>query len=88
MVADRAKGRNREPESCSEVRTVMPDIERTSAGFQSVIPGCERRPLPKSTTSSDDNGQGLLEFYRPPSLREKLTALAEAPMQSRRSQRR
>lgn len=43
----------------------MPDIERTSAGFQAVIPGCERRTLPKSTTSSDDTGQGLLDFYRP-----------------------
>ena len=38
----------------------MPDIERTSAGFQAVIPGCERRTLPKSTTPSDDTGQGLL----------------------------
>ena len=41
------------------------DIERTSAGFQAVIPGCERRTLPKSTPSSDDTGQGLLDFYRP-----------------------
>jgi len=66
----------------------MADIERTNAGFQTVIPGCERRTLPKSTSSADDTGQGLLGFYRPPSLREKLTALAEAPMQPRRSQRR
>ena len=57
----------------------MPNIERTSAGFQAVIPGCERRTLPKSTTSSDDTGQGLLDFYRPPTLREKLAALADAP---------
>jgi hypothetical protein len=64
----------------------MPDIERTSAGFQAVIPGCERRTLPKSTTSSDDTGQGLLEFYRPPTMREKLTALADAPLQPRRRQ--
>jgi hypothetical protein len=63
----------------------MPDIERTSAGFQVVIPGCERRTLPKSTTASDNTGQGLLEFYRPPTLREKLAALASAPLQSRRS---
>ena len=55
----------------------MPNIERTTAGFQTVIPGCERRTLPKSTTSSDDAGQGLLDFYRPPTLREKL---ALAPM--------
>jgi hypothetical protein len=58
----------------------MPDIERTTAGFQSVIPGCERRTLPKSTTSPDDTGQGLLDFYRPPTLREKLVALADVPL--------
>ena len=66
----------------------MPDIERTSAGFQAVIPGCERRTLPKSTTSSDDMGQGLLEFYRTPTLREKLVTLAAAPLRSKRPQRR
>jgi hypothetical protein len=64
----------------------MPNIERTSAGFQAVIPGCERRTLPKSNSSSDDSGQGLLDFYRPPTLREKLTALADAPLQPRRRQ--
>lgn len=66
----------------------MVDIERTSAGFQVVITGCERRTLPKSTTSSNDTGQGLLGFYRPPTLREKLTALADAPLQPRRGLRR
>jgi hypothetical protein len=66
----------------------MPDVERTSAGFQAVIPGCERRTLPKSTTSSDDTGQGLLDFYRPPTLREKLAIRADAPMQPRRPQSR
>ncbi len=65
----------------------MPDIERTSAGFQVVIPGCERRTLPKSTTSSDDAGQGLLGFYHPPTMREKLAALADAPLQPRRPKR-
>ena len=64
----------------------MPDIERTSVGFQAVIPGCERRTLPKSTTSSDDTGQGLLDFYQPPTLREKIAALADAPLQPRRMQ--
>jgi hypothetical protein len=59
----------------------MPDIERTAAGFQSVLPGCERRTLPKSTTRSDDVGQGLLEFYCPPTLREKLAIRANAPLQ-------
>ncbi len=65
----------------------MPNIERTTAGFQTVIPGCERRTLPKSTTSSDDAGQGLLDFYRPPTLREKLAARANAPLQPRRPKR-
>ena len=46
--------------------------ERTSAGLQIVIPGCERRTLPKSTTRVDEAGQGLLQFYTPPSLRERL----------------
>ena len=59
----------------------MGDIERTAAGFQTVIPGCERRTLPKSTTRSDDAGQGLLEFYRPPTLRETLATWASAPLQ-------
>jgi hypothetical protein len=62
----------------------MPDIERTAAGLQAVIPGCERRTLRKSTSSSDDTGQGLLEFYRPPTLREKLATRADAPMQPKR----
>ncbi len=60
------------------------NIERTRAGFQIVLPGCEKRTLPKSTTRSDDAGQGLLEFYRPPSLREERAArayAAEAPLE-------
>ena len=64
----------------------MPDIERTSAGFQTVLPGFEKRTLPKSTSASDDTGQGLLDFYRPPTLREKLATRADAPMQPRRPQ--
>ena len=64
---------------------LMPDIERTAAGFQTVLPGCERRTLPKSTTRSDDVGQGLLEFYRPPTLREKLAIRANAPLQPKQS---
>jgi hypothetical protein len=66
--------------------TDMPDIERTAAGFQTVIPGCEKRMLPKSTSAADDAGQGLLEFYRPPTLREKLATRADAPLQPRRRQ--
>lgn len=66
-----------------KMRTYMRDIERTVAGFQTVIPGCERRTLPKSTTRSDDAGQGLLEFYRPPTLRETLAIRANARLQPR-----
>ena len=63
----------------------MTEIERTAAGLQTVMPGCEKRTLPKSSTASDAAGQGLLEFYRPPTLREKLAARASAPLQPKRS---
>jgi hypothetical protein len=62
-------------------------VERTSAGLQTVIPGCERRTLPKSVTHADDNGQGLLHFYKPPSLREQLAHQADAPLRPRRGQK-
>jgi hypothetical protein len=65
----------------------MPDLERTSAGLQMVIPGCERRTLPKSTSRVDGAGQGLLHFYKPPSLRERLETLSEAPLQPSRGQK-
>jgi hypothetical protein len=63
-------------------------VAGATAGFQAVIPGCERRTLPKSTTASDDTGQGLLDFYRPPTLRERLVAFADAPLQPKRGLRR
>jgi hypothetical protein len=62
-------------------------IERTAAGFQMVIPGCEKRSLPKSTTRSDDSGQGLMAFYEPPSLVETMTHRANAPLQPRARQK-
>jgi len=65
----------------------MTEVERTSAGLQTIIPGCERRTLPKSTTRVDDRGQGLLHFYKPPTLREKLETRADAPLQSTRGQK-
>jgi len=65
----------------------MTEIERTSAGFQMVILGCERRTLPKSTTRADETGQGLLNFYRPPSFREKLASRADAPLRPSRGQK-
>ncbi|MDI2073046.1 MULTISPECIES: hypothetical protein [Bradyrhizobium] len=65
----------------------MSDIERTLAGLQMVIPGCERRTLPRSTTRVDDIGQGLLAFYRPPSLREQLASRGEAPLRPSKGQK-
>ena len=65
----------------------MSEVERTSAGLQIVMPGCERRTLPKSTTRVDESGQGLLHFYKPPTLREKLESRAEAPLRSTKGQK-
>ena len=65
----------------------MPDFERTAIGLQFVIPGCERRTLPRSTTRVDDTGQGLLGFYKPPSLREQLKAGAQAPLRPSKRQK-
>ena len=58
----------------------MPNIDRVPAGMQMVLPGCERSTLPKSTTRSDDTGQGLLQFFNPPTVKEKLDLLARAPL--------
>ncbi len=65
----------------------MSEIERTPAGLQIVIPGCERRTLPKSTTRVDELGQGLLSFYRPTSLREKLASRTNAPLRPSKGQK-
>jgi hypothetical protein len=65
----------------------MTEVERTSAGLQTIIPGCERRTLPKSTTRVDENGQGLFTFYKPSSLREQLAKRADAPLVPKRGQK-
>jgi hypothetical protein len=65
----------------------MTDVERTAAGLQIVIPGFERRTLPKSTTRVDEIGQGLLHFYKPPSLRERLETRADAPLRPSKGQK-
>ena len=65
----------------------MSEVERTSAGLQIVMPGCERRTLPKSTTRVDEIGQGLLNFYKPPSLRERLVSRADAPLRPSKGQK-
>ena len=63
----------------------MPSIDRTPAGMQMVLPGCERRTLPKSTARSDDMGQGLLQFFNAPTVKEKLDGLARAPLKGKRT---
>ena len=65
----------------------MSDVERTPAGLQMIIPGCEWRTLPRSITRVDEAGQGLLGFYKPPSLREQLAVRADAPLRPRKGQR-
>jgi hypothetical protein len=65
----------------------MPSIDHTPAGMQTVLPGCEQRTLPKSTTRSDDTGQGLLQFFSSPTVKEKLDLLASAPLQGKKSKR-
>ena len=62
-------------------------VERTAAGLQMVMPGCEWRSLPKSTTRSDERGQGLLTFYKPPTLREEIASRANEPLQPKRGQK-
>jgi|ERR1700740_3392661 hypothetical protein len=65
----------------------MSDLERTAAGLQMIIPGCERRTLPRSTTRVDEIGQGLLSFYKPPGLREQLASRANAPLRPSKGQK-
>jgi hypothetical protein len=61
----------------------MSDVECTPAGLQMIIPGCERRTLPRSITRVDEAGQGLLGFYKPPSL----AVRADASLRPRKGQR-
>jgi DNA modification methylase len=65
----------------------MSDLERTAAGLQWVLPGCGQRTLPRSITRVDDAGQGLLGFYKPPSLREQLANRADAPLRPSKGQK-
>ena len=64
----------------------MAQIERSSAGFQLVIPGCERRTLPKSSSSANCFGQGLFGFYAEPTLQEKLALRTNFPLTAKRGQ--
>jgi len=64
----------------------MADLERTAAGWQHLIDGCDRRTLPRSTTPVDDHGQGLLSYYKPPSVSEIMQIKLAAPLRGRRAQ--
>ncbi|MDH3235588.1 MAG: hypothetical protein OEQ29_18865 [Alphaproteobacteria bacterium] len=65
----------------------MADLERTNAGWQLIIDGCEKHTLPCSTTPVDDHGQGLLGYYRPPSDPEIMQHKLAAPLRGKRAQR-
>jgi len=65
----------------------MADLERTAVGWQLLISGCEKRTLPRSTTPVDDHGQGLLGYYKPPSVSEILQHKLAAPLRSKRAQK-
>jgi len=65
----------------------LTNVERTVAGLQMVIPGCEQRTLPRSTTRTDEIGQGLLGFYQPPTQREQLNQRADARLRANKRQK-
>jgi hypothetical protein len=55
--------------------------------MQTVIPGCERITLPKSSSSASWFGQGLLGFYAEPTLGEKIAVRANAPLTAKKGQK-
>ena len=65
----------------------MADFERTAAGWQLLIDGCDKRTLPRSTTPVDDRGQGLLGYYKPPTISELMQHKLALPLRGRRAQR-
>ena len=65
----------------------MADLERTAAGWQLLIDGCDKRTLPRSTTPVDDHGQGLLGYFTPPSDSELMQHKLAAPLRGKRAQR-
>jgi hypothetical protein len=65
----------------------MADLERTNAGWQLLIAGCDKRTLPRSTTPVDDHGQGLLAYFTPLSDSEVMQRKLAAPLRGRRAQR-
>ena len=64
----------------------MAKFERSSVSLQMVIPGCEQRTLPKSSSRANWAGQGLLGFYAEPTLRDVLVYRANAPLKAKKGQ--
>jgi hypothetical protein len=67
-----------------EVSVAQREYDNTD--LQMLIPGCERRTLPKSCSTANWAGQGLLGFYAEPTLGEKLALRADARLTARRPQ--
>jgi hypothetical protein len=65
----------------------MSIVERTTAGPQYVLPGAERRTAPGSAYSIDGAGQLHLREMAPSTDRERMQALADAPLRPRKGQR-
>ena len=64
----------------------MPKVESKFLGLQMVIPGCEARTLPKSSSRASWSGQGLLGFYAEPTLWDVLVYRANAPLKAKKGQ--
>lgn len=64
----------------------MADLERTEAGWQHLIAGCDKHTLPRSTTPVDDHGQGLLSYYQPPTISELMQHKLALPLRGKRAQ--
>ena len=65
----------------------MAKAERSSVGMQLVIPGCETRTLPKSSSRANWTGQGLLGFYVEPTLKDVLVHRGNAPLKAKKGQK-
>jgi len=65
----------------------MARVESKTVGLQLVIPGCEPRTLPKSSSRANWAGQGLLGFYAEPTLQDILVHRANAPLKAKRGQK-
>jgi hypothetical protein len=61
-------------------------VERTAAGLQIVIPGCEWRSLPKSTTRSGKRA-GDIELLQATDQREEIASRASEPLHYSRGQK-